>query len=120
VPEAVRAAFKALRADTEGKRKEKRTALDLAAEEEALAKSNMQQEKWKQQNIVAGLKGAETAAADGAIANFFYANGLSFSAAQTAPGSYYREMCEAIKSAPVGWIHVARSEGAGRASLGPV
>ena len=72
-PQSVRDGFRALRAEGEGKRKEKRTTEIIAAEERAMAKTEHEeaQARLKQQSIKSGLKNAETHAAYLAIANFF-------------------------------------------------
>lgn len=61
-------------------------------------------QELKQMNIKQGLGTAEVSIADKAVAKFFYANGLAFSAADTSIGSYYREMVAAIQAAPTGYI----------------
>lgn len=60
--------------------------------------------KLRQLGIKAGFQSAEALAADKAIGNFFYANGLSFRAADPASDSYYKEMVRAIQQAPVGYV----------------
>ena len=46
--------------------------------------------------------------ADKAIANFFFANGLNFAAADHATASYYREMVVAIQNTPSGYVPPSR------------
>ena len=106
VPRAVKEAFGKLREETESKRSEKRELVVMATEEAALAKQEheTQQMVLKQQCIRAGIKSASTAAADLAIANFFYANAISFSAAHAEQDSLYRNMVRAIQAAPAGYI----------------
>ena len=60
-----------------------------------------------------GLKSLEVAEADQAIANWFYANGMSFVAASHEQESYYREMVKKIQAAPVGYIPPNRFKLAG-------
>ena len=48
--------------------------------------------------------------ADQAIAKFFYANGLSFAAADPAAGSYYRNMVDAIKSVRPSYVPPGRQK----------
>ena len=57
-----------------------------------------QKVELRQQGIRAGFKDAESTVAEESIAKFFYANGLSFGAADSKPDSYYREMVAAIKN----------------------
>eukprot|EP00966_Prymnesium_polylepis_P330765 7386382-Prymnesium_polylepis.1 len=106
VPAQVRQAFKALQHEKEKKSCAKRDALTLANEEaDIMAKEHeAQQVALKQQCIRAGLKTAEVAAADVAIANFMYANGISFSVASTEATSRYRTMVRAIQNAPPGYV----------------
>ena len=58
-------------------------------------------------HLLTGIRSAfascEVTAADNAIAQFFYANGLNFGAADSAPDSYYRDMVRAIQAAPIGY-----------------
>lgn len=54
--------------------------------------------------IKQGLQAAEAAAADRAIAEFFYANGISFKPADPSPDSYYKRMVKAIQAAPTGYV----------------
>ena len=48
-----------------------------------------------------------------AISKFWYANGLSFTAASAAEDSYYREMIEKIQAAPIGYVPPGRNKLAG-------
>lgn len=73
--------------------------MQLFKQEHANAQAHL-----KQQCIRAGLKLSETAAADHAIANFFYGNGIPFSVASKGSDSLYRKMILAIKAAPAGYI----------------
>ena len=106
VPADVRNAFKALNNVKEQKSAAKRDALTLANEEAALAvlEHESTQVVLKQQCIRVGLKSAEVAAADAAIANFFYAHGIGFSAASSDATSVYRTMVRAIQSAPPTYV----------------
>lgn len=56
---------------------------------------------------------ASTIIADQAIANFFYASGISFAAASSHHNSYYQEMVRAIKAAPIGYVPPNRKKLAG-------
>jgi hypothetical protein len=105
-PRLVRDEFVKLCEKVEGKRAEKRDAALMAAEEAQLAKQEHEQRQvvLKQQCIKAGIKGAEVAAADLAIANFFYANAIPFSAASTETDSLFRTMVRAIQAAPTGYV----------------
>ena len=105
-PADVRNAFKLLGARKESKSAAKRDALTLATEEAALAAKDHESSQvvLKQQCIRAGLKSAEVAAADAAIANFFFANGISFSAANSEATSLYRTMVRAIQNAPPNYV----------------
>eukprot|EP00966_Prymnesium_polylepis_P159624 3688896-Prymnesium_polylepis.1 len=58
------------------------------------------QQHLKQQKIKAGLKTSSQAAADIAIANFFYANAIPFSSASSEQDSVFRTMVRAIQAAP--------------------
>lgn len=111
-PAEVRQAFTALRTESNQKSAGKREAVVLANEEaeiEATAHAE-DQARLKQQNVRSGLKAAEAAAADQAIAKFFYANGIGFSSASSEPTSLYREMVRAIQSAPVGYTPPNRTK----------
>lgn len=63
-----------------------------------------QQATLVQQKIRVGLKMAECAAADDAIADFFFANGISFNVADNSINSYYHRMISAIRQTPAGYI----------------
>lgn len=90
---------------TLGKRKarEENTALQQEEAAKLLKVERAHQQHLKQQGIRAGLKIAESACADKAIANFFYANGLPFHCADPSTDSYYKEMVRAIQQAPSGY-----------------
>lgn len=106
VPGDVRLAFQKVRGDSTSKSAAKRDALVLAEEEAASAakKHASEQAKLKQVNIKSSLQSGEVVAADEAIANFFYANGISFSAASSEETSLYRQMIRAIQAAPIGYV----------------
>ena len=74
---------------TEQKRGEKRENNALIEEQAQLAKVAHEKAQLvlKQQCIRAGIKDAESYAADLAIADFFYANAIPFSARGTVRGS---------------------------------
>ena len=81
-------------------------ALERQQEEAAIAAAqhDQKQKELKQQGIKAGLKTSQVDATDKAIAKFFYAAGISFSAADNSLTSYYRSMVLAIKSAPLDYV----------------
>ena len=68
--------------------------------DQALRVAKVQKKVLQQQSLKSGFRSAESVVADRAIANYFYANGLNFSAADATTGSYYREMVSAIQSVP--------------------
>ncbi|KAL1515454.1 hypothetical protein AB1Y20_002079 [Prymnesium parvum] len=105
-PKEVRTAFQALRGASESKKGEKREAEAVAEEQAQMEKAahRRQQLMLKQQCIRVGLQNSEAHAADIAIANFFYANAIPFSAASTESEALFRKMVSAIKSAPAGYI----------------
>lgn len=106
IPVVVQRAFKGLRDTAGSKREGKRELEALAEEEEQLTQRRHAAEQvvLKQQCIRAGLKTAEVDAADRAIAEFFYANAIPFSAASSEPTSHYRNMIAALQNAPKGYI----------------
>lgn len=105
-PKAVRTAFQNIRAKTTEKRVAKRDTTALAEEEQLLAlhEQAVEQNKLKQQSIRAGFKTVEAVAADQAIAQFFYANAIPFSAASEEEGSLFRKMVAAIQKAPAAYV----------------
>mmetsp|Transcript_15687 Transcript_15687/g.27266 ORF Transcript_15687/g.27266 Transcript_15687/m.27266 type:complete len:207 (+) Transcript_15687:3-623(+) len=113
-PSEVRERFAALRNITHSKRKEKQESEALMKEE---AERQLCQAKVQKVLVQPGIRGslktAEAVNADEAIARFFYVNGISFAAADTAVDSYYKEMCRAIKAAPMGYIPPNRNALAG-------
>lgn len=106
VPADVKRTFKVLQVEKEKKSSAKRDALTLAGEEAELAaqEHTAQQVTLKRQCIGAGIKSAEAAAADAAIADFFYANAIGFSVASSESTSLYRTMVRAIQNAPRGYV----------------
>lgn len=102
LPQKVRESFQALRAITDTKRNGKRELTLLAKEEEELERQRFaaRRDDLKQSGIKAGLKFAETHAADVAIADFFYSSAIPFSAV-SAPG--FHKMVNAIRAAPQGY-----------------
>ena len=58
----------------------------------------------KQQKLRAVVQDAKVEAADKAIADFFYANAIPFSAASTEETSVFFQMVKAIKAAPEGYF----------------
>ena len=105
-PASVKDPCLAMRSKTDWKRKgkEEHTALVKEEQDQALRVMKAQKTQLRQEGIKAGFKSAESAYADQATARFFYANGLNFGAADVKPDSYYREMVEAIRATPVGWM----------------
>ena len=78
----------------------------IANEEAQLAKQEHETRQLvlKQQCVRAGFKCDKTAAAELAIARFFYANAIAFSTASYQEDSLFREMVRAIQAAPSGFI----------------
>ena len=115
MPSEVKAPFKALSEKTASNQVEKRARDNLCAEEAQIAAAAhaAKQARLVQQKVRAGFKTLEVAEADAAIANFFYANGLAFSAAATEQDSYYRAMIKKIQAAPQGYIPPNRKKIAG-------
>ena len=105
-PPELKSELKAIESASSGKKKEKREHESFVKEDAEFAKRAHQEREAKlvQQGIKSSVKNSEVYAADLAIANFFYANGLSFGAADHAPDSYYRSMVDAIKAAPGGYV----------------
>ena len=105
-PQSVKAPVQALRDGTKKKRKvkEEHSKHVKAEAEEALAEARLVQAEKRQQTLGASFGSAESAVADAAIARFFFANGLSFGAAEADPGSYYRSMVQAIRNTPSTYI----------------
>ncbi|KAL1527180.1 hypothetical protein AB1Y20_015859 [Prymnesium parvum] len=101
-PQNVRIPFADIRKGTASKRKEKEeTATLVAREAEQMCRQvKAQKVKLEQQGIKTSMKSAQCIAADTAIANFFYINGIPFSAADPSVDSYYREMIRAIRAVP--------------------
>ena len=73
-----------------------------AAEE--LKQAKLAKALQRQQSLGQSFGAAESEVADHAIARFFYANGLSFAAADTTPGSYYRSMVDAIRGVKPSYV----------------
>ena len=97
-PSVVKEGCNILRDAAERKRKEKEqhTALVVAEQEHAVVAVKAQKTEMKQQGLKAGFGAAEVTVADQAIARFFYANAVSFDAADSSPDSYYREMVRTL------------------------
>ena len=104
-PQRIKVPLRNVRACTSGKRKHKQEQLKLVSDQADKALNDAKLAKMlRQPNIGLSLNAAESEVADHAIARFFYANGLSFAAADSQPGSYYRSMVEAIKATISGYI----------------
>lgn len=106
LPNEIKQPFKALKDANESSKLQKRQHDNLVKEEaqHVAAEHAAKQAKLVQQSVRAGLKSLESAEADLAIAKFFYANGIAFSAASSEQESYYREMVRKIQSAPSGYV----------------
>ena len=105
IPFEVTQAFKALKKISDDKASGKREA-GLRAEEEVAQfakKHAAEQSVLKQSGIKACLVGAEKAWADRCIAEFFYANAIPFSVANSDAGGLYKRMITAIKATPAGY-----------------
>ena len=76
----------------------------------AAQQHNLEQAKLKQQCIRSSMACAQTDAADKAIARFFYANALSFSAASPEASSIYRAMVAATKATPPSYVPPTRNK----------
>jgi hypothetical protein len=114
-PARVKEPLQALRAETTGKRKakeEQQMFIEHAAAEE-LKNNKLAKALQRQQSLGQSFGAAESDLADQAIAKFFYANGLSFAAADPAAGSYYRNMVDAIKSVRPSYVPPGRQKIAG-------
>ena len=103
-PAQVIKGFMVLRKDTGANRIAKREVSDLAKQEAEVdaAAHDDKQASLKQQKIGVGLKTSQVAAADKAIADFFYGNGIAFSAA--GDNELFRTMVQAIQNAPSGYV----------------
>ena len=104
-PPAVKAPFVAMREQTAVARSDKKqhAALVMRDQEEETRVVKQQKSEQKQMSIRAGFRSSESTMADRAIAKFFYANAISFGAADTKPDSYYQEMVTAIQKAGPGY-----------------
>ena len=112
LPAAVRRPFQELNDQNESSKAQKRQH-DVLVKEEAqqhAADHAAKQSKLVQQGIRSGMKALEVAEADMAIARFWYANGLSFSAASAEQDSFYREMVRKIQAAPAGYVPPGRNK----------
>ena len=105
MPTEVSLAFKLIKNESDNKTCGKRDAELRAVEEaEIFAKKHAaSRAALKQGGIKASMQAAEAAWADKCIAEFFYANGIAFSAASPEPGGLYKRMITAIKAAPAGY-----------------
>ena len=94
--------FSRIREDTGKKRAEKRDLEEVVEEEAHNLKKDFEKEAvvLKQQNIKAGFKVSDAVVADLAIADFFYANAISFATASSETDSLYRKMVKVISAAP--------------------
>ena len=116
MPGDVKKPFKELFDKNESSKVQKRQHDNLVKEEaqHLAAEHAAKQAKLVQQKIGVGLKSLEVAEADLAIAKFFYANGVAFSAASHEQDSYYREMIKKIQAAPAGYLPPGRKKLAGQ------
>ena len=106
VPERVKQPFAVMRAGTERKRKMKIESCLLVEQEaqDALKIEKAAKLEQRQQGLREGFGVAEHAVADAAIARFMYATGISFAAADTTPGSYYRQMVDAVRATKCSYV----------------
>ena len=103
-----------IRAEQERKRKLKCEEVKLVTQEQSLQQEVQLKEKGlKQGSLRASMSVMAGDAADKAVAEFFYANGLPFSVADTNPQSYYQRMIRAIQGAPSGYIPPNKNKLAG-------
>lgn len=105
VPE-VQVQCKALRDKANGKRKQKaeESALVVCEAEQQVELIKAQKKEFRQQSIRSGFRSAESEVADRAIAEFFYANALPFSIADTSVDSYYMQMVNALRATPSSYV----------------
>ena len=105
VPTDVCKEFQNLRDASYSKAAGKRQAERLASEEAEMCVKKLAKEHagLKQTGIKASMLGAEMAYADRCIAEFFYANAIPFSVANTDAAGLYRRMVAAIKASPPGY-----------------
>ena len=105
MPADIKKGFKSLQQLAGDKSEGKRVAECMAAEDAAKfgKKHAAERDVLRQAGIKASLQGAENAWADKCIAEFFYANAIPFSVADTASGGLYRRMVAAIKATPPGY-----------------
>lgn len=105
-PTLVRHSFLAVKERKCVKRKFKEEQVTSAREEMALQaeKAATTKEQAKQQGIRVSFKAEAAELADKAIAKFFYANGLPFSAASHEADSYYRDMISSIQKASSSYV----------------
>ena len=115
VPNEIKKPFRLLFEKNESNRVQKRQHANLVKEEaqHVAAEHAVKQAKLVQQGLRVGMKSLEVAEADLAIAKFFYANGIAFSAASVVQESYYREMVSKIQAAPYGYLPPGRHKLAG-------
>ncbi|KAL1505091.1 hypothetical protein AB1Y20_008850 [Prymnesium parvum] len=93
-PNHLRKAFSSLVEKKQQKKRARQEQTAIMTEEYRIKKveHEKQQATLLQQKIRVGLKMAECAAADDAIADFFFANGISFNVADNSINSYYHRM----------------------------
>lgn len=103
-PDHAKELFVRLRDASDSKRRAKHEAEVLAKEEIERAKTEQKQKQLVQQGIKASMKCSATRLADKAIAEFFYANAIPFSVAESDPTSLYHKMVSCIQSAPMGYV----------------
>ena len=115
-PKAVQQSFSNMRSVTSKKRKVKEEHTRLVNEQaaEALQEAKLAKALQRQTTLGQSLGAAASDVADHAMARFFYANGLSFAAADTSPGSYYRTMVDAIRGTKPSYVPPNRNKIAGQ------
>lgn len=104
-PEVKEACMK-LRTQTAQKRKLKQEEKSLVLKEAEIQQDTLKRQKalLEQQGLRASFKTSAAMQADVAIAQFFYANGVSFATASKEQNSYYRQMVSAIQAAGPAYV----------------
>ena len=105
-PDRVKGPVRTLREGTQKKRKvkEEHSKMIRVEADQALQEAKLLRAEKRQQSLGASFNAAQNDVADAAIARFFYSNGLSFSAADSKPGSYYTEMVAAIRNTTSNYV----------------
>lgn len=112
-PKEVKEVGKAMRLMTACKRSAKDAQLKMQQQEAIVQEEMMKVQKVHEQQtgIREGFRSAECTLADKAVAQFFYANGISFTAAgDSEVDNQFRNMCDAIRRTPPSWIPPGRKK----------